>query len=126
MPSTVNASIKNKNSLGLRWREHVEKLSSAIEAIPAKLPSSRAKRLGLTTLGAAVVTLKVAVALVVVESSETDDGLIVQPILAVDDERLQDRWTVPVNPPVPLIVTVAVPICPEDRIVRDVGFADTE
>jgi len=82
--------------------------------------------LGLTTLGAAVVTLKVAVALVVVESSETDDGLIVQPILAVDDERLQDRWTVPVNPPVPLIVTVAVPICPEDRIVRDVGFAETE
>ena len=50
--------------------------------------------------------VRVAVALVVVESSETDDGLSEQPIFAVEDEMLHDRLTVPLNPPVALTVMV--------------------
>ena len=54
-------------------------------------------------------TLKVAVALVVVESSETDDGLTMQPTCAVEEEIVHERLTVPLNPPVPVAVIVEVP-----------------
>ena len=70
--------------------------------------------------------LKVSVALVVEEFSETAEGLSVQPILAVDDETLQERLTVPLNPPVALTVMVEVPVCPDEEIVTLGGFADTE
>jgi hypothetical protein len=91
-----------------------------------KLPSNSANLGGLTTLGAAVVILNVAVALPFVELRETDDGLTVQPILAVEDERLHERFTVPLNPPVPLTVMVEVPVCPDEEIVTLGGFAETE
>jgi hypothetical protein len=70
--------------------------------------------------------LNVAVALALMESSETDGGLTVQPIFAVDDERLQERLTLPLNAPVPLTVIVEVPVCPDEEIVTVVGLADTE
>ena len=69
---------------------------------------------------------KVAVALLVVESSETDEGLSVQPTLAVDDETVHERFTVPMNPPVAFTVIVEVPACPDEEIVTLGGFADTE
>jgi hypothetical protein len=70
--------------------------------------------------------LSVAVAVVVVESSETEVGLRVQPIFAVEDEMVQERSTVPLNPPVPLMVTVEAPVWPEEEMVTLVGFAATE
>ena len=60
-----------------------------------------------------------------VELRETDDGLRVQPILTVDDERLHDRLTVPLNPPVAVTVMVEVPDCP-DETSTVVGLAETE
>jgi hypothetical protein len=69
---------------------------------------------------------KVAVPLVVVESSEIDDGLMVQPIFTVEDEGVQDRLTVPPKPPVPLTVMVEVPVCPAEEIVTLDGLAPTE
>jgi hypothetical protein len=70
--------------------------------------------------------VRVAVALVVVESSETDKGLSEQPIFAVEDEMLHDRLTVPLNPPVALTVIVEVPDCPGDEMVTLMGLADAE
>lgn len=70
--------------------------------------------------------LKVAVPLVVVESSEIDDELIVQPTFAVEDETVHERLTAPLNPPVPLAVIVEVPVCPDEEMVTLAGFADTE
>ena len=89
------------------------------------LPARWAK-LPALALEPVVVMLKVAVALVDVESSETDDGLNVQPILAVEDETVQERLIVPLNPPVALAVIVEFPVCPEEEIVRLAGLADTE
>ena len=77
------------------------------------------------TFGAAVVTVKVVVALVVVESSATDVGLSEQPILAVEDERLHARVIVPLNPPEALTVIVEVPDCPAETL-TPVGLAATE
>jgi len=77
-------------------------------------------------LGAVVVMRKVAVPLVVVESSEIDDGFRVQPIFAVEDETVQDRLTVPLKPPVPLTVTVEVLVCPAEEMVTLDGLAPTE
>jgi len=81
---------------------------------------------GLTTLGAAVEMLKVETALVEVGLRETLDGLSVQPISAVEDERLHERLTVPLNPPVALTVMVDVPVWPEEEMVTLAGFAETE
>jgi hypothetical protein len=68
----------------------------------------------------------VRVAVVVVASRESDDGLTEQPIFAVEDERLQERLTVPLNPPVALTVIVEAADCPDEEIVTLVGLADTE
>lgn len=73
-----------------------------------------------------MVMVRVAVAVVVVASREIDDGLTEQPIFAVEDERLHERFTVPLNPPVALTVMVEVADCPDDEIVTLVGLADTE
>ena len=77
------------------------------------------------TLAPVVVIVSVAGALVVVESSTTDAGLSEQPIFAVEEERLQKRLTVPVNPPVAWTVTVEVPDCPAETFTL-VGLARTE
>jgi hypothetical protein len=69
---------------------------------------------------------KVAVALVVVESIETDDGFTVQPIFAVEAETVHERLTAPPNPPVPRTVMVEVAVSPADEIVTLGGLADTE
>ena len=72
-----------------------------------------------------VVVVKVALALVVVESSATDVGLSEQPIFAVEEETLQERLTVPLNPPVAVTVIVEVPDCPGETFTV-VGLAETE
>ena len=70
--------------------------------------------------------VSVAVALVVVASSEIDDGLTEQPNFAVVDERLHDRVTVPRNPLMALTVIVEVADRPAEEMVTLVGLADTE
>ena len=77
------------------------------------------------SLGAVVVTVSFAVALVVVESSVTDVGLTEQLICAVEDERRHERVTVPVNPFLALTVMVELPDCPAETVTL-VGLADTE
>jgi len=66
------------------------------------------------------------VAVVDAEFRETDDGLTVHPIFAVEDETAQDRLTVPLNPPEAWTVIADVPVCPDEEIVTLVGLADTE
>jgi len=76
-------------------------------------------------LEAVVVIVKMAVAPVVVESSATEVGLSEQPIFAVEEERLQERLTVPLNPPSALTVIVVVPDFPEETDTLE-GLAETE
>ena len=70
--------------------------------------------------------VRVAVTVVVVASSEIDDGLSTQPIFAVDEDRLHERVTVPLKPPVAVTVIVEVAACPAEEIVTLVGLANTE
>jgi len=70
--------------------------------------------------------VRVPVTVVVVASSEIDDGLTTQPIFAVDEDRLHERVTVPLKPPVAMTVIVEVADCPDEEIVTLVGLADTE
>ena len=70
--------------------------------------------------------VRVAVTVVVVASSEIDDGLTTQPIFAVDEDRLHESVTVPLKPPVAMTVIVEVADCPDEEIVTLVGLADTE
>ena len=70
--------------------------------------------------------VRVPVTVVVVASSEIDDGLTTQPIFAVDEDRLHERVTVPLKPPVAMTVIVEVADCPDGEIVTLVGLADTE
>jgi len=76
-------------------------------------------------LEAVVVIVKVAVAPAVVESSATEVGLSEQLIFAVEEERLQERLTVPLNPPAALTVIVVVPDFPEEMDTVE-GLAETE
>jgi len=109
VPTTTQTTSTQNEVKGTRWRKRVENPIRVTQAISPKLASNLA-RLPARTLGAVVVILRVAVALVVLESSETDDGLSVQPIFAVEDETVQDRLTVPLNPLVALVVIVEVPV----------------
>jgi hypothetical protein len=77
------------------------------------------------TLDATVAMVRVAVALVVVPSTLTDVGLRVQVILAVEEEGLQDRSTVPLKPLTAVTVMVDVPDCPGAEMLTLVGLADT-
>jgi hypothetical protein len=70
--------------------------------------------------------VKVAVALVVVLLREMDDGLTEQPIFAVEDERLHERVTVPLNPLIAKTVIVEVADCPDEEMVTLAGLADIE
>jgi hypothetical protein len=78
------------------------------------------------TLDATVRIFSVAVALVVVLSSTTDVGLVVQVIFALEDDGLQDRSTVPLKPLLAVTVMVEVPDRPGEEIVTLVGLADKE
>jgi hypothetical protein len=78
------------------------------------------------TLDATVAIFSFAVALVVVLSRVTDVGLTVQVILALEEEGLQDRLTVPLKPSLAVTVMVDVPDCPGEEIVTLAGLADKE
>ena len=93
---------------------------SNVEPPPRNAPEGPNSR-----LEAVVVIVKVAVAPVVVESSATEVGLSEQPIFAVAEERLQERLTVPLNPPAALTVIVVVPDFPEEMDTFE-GLAETE
>ena len=72
-----------------------------------------------------VETVNVAVALVVEPPSVMEVGLSEQLIAAVEDDILQERSMVPLNPPVALAVIVDVPDCPAETVTL-VGLAESE
>lgn len=70
--------------------------------------------------------VSVAVALVVVVLSATDEGTTEQEIFEVAVEgTAQVSWTVPLNPFDPLTVTVELPLWPGAAMLNEVGFATT-
>ena len=72
-----------------------------------------------------VVMVSFAVAAVEVELTDTDEGLSEQPIFAVEDERLHDKLTVPLNPLLALTAIVDVPDCPAETVTLE-GVAESE
>jgi len=70
--------------------------------------------------------VSVAVAVVVEPLRDIDDGLTVQPIFAVEDERLHERVTVLLNPLIATTVIVEVADCPDEEMVTLAGLADIE
>jgi len=72
-----------------------------------------------------VETVRVAVALVVEPPSVTEAGLSEHLISAVEDDTLQERPMVPLNPPLAFTVIVDVPDCPGETVTL-VETAETE
>jgi hypothetical protein len=72
------------------------------------------------------VIVRVAVALVVEPLRDIVDGLTEQPIFAVEEERLHERVTVPLNPLMAVAVIVEVADCPDEEMVTLAGLADSE
>lgn len=73
-----------------------------------------------------MVIVRVAVALVVVEFREIDDGFNEQPTFALAEETLHEKLIVPLNPLMALSVIVELADCPDEEIVTLVGLAETE